>query len=126
MENKTQQELIITGLGLSSLALGILFNLFPGFMNDASGFNLEKGPRRNTVIRILGMRDIAFGLGILLRKNDRKEVKLWLNLLAFNAATDGAILTFSLPSSKNKFKTFFGVAFSCLVAFLCLKISLEN
>ncbi len=118
---KQTQQLVTTGLGSSTLGLGSMFALFPGFMNRSAGFNLQAGAESNLIIRILGMRDITFGIGLLLTRNDEKPSALWRKLLAFNAVTDLVLFGLLLPRSKNKLKTLGAMATSGIVTVFCLK-----
>ncbi|MEI6044513.1 MAG: hypothetical protein WCS37_09135 [Chloroflexota bacterium] len=120
MKNKAQHELVNTGLGLACTGLGGLFALFPGFMNRAGGFNVEKGPGGTALLRLLGMRDVAFGLGLLLNRTDRKKVSLWLNLLALIAGSDILVLGLALPRSKSKFSILLGIITSLTVVIFAL------
>src|SRR5689334_3098283 len=123
MESKEQQELITTGLGAACVGMGVMFTLFPGFMNKQAGFGVEKGPGRNALFRLAGMRDLAFGIGLLLNRNDPKEARIWLNLLVLIAGSDIVVLGLSFPRSKSKGKVLLGIGMSAIVTTLALRNS---
>jgi hypothetical protein len=120
MKRNEQQELVNTGLGLACAGLGAMFTLFPGFVNKAAGFNVEKGPGGIALLRLVGMRDVAFGLGLLLNRTDQKKAGIWLNLLALIAGSDILVLGLALPQSKSKFKILLGIGMSVTVVALTL------
>ena len=102
MDENQKQELITGGLGLYSLGIGVIFALLPEVGNKLAGFNLAKGPESKLVIRILGMRDISLGAGLLLNRADPKTAGTWRRFLAFNAGTDALLFALTIPRSKNK------------------------
>lgn len=121
MESKEQQELLTTGLGAACVGMGAMFTLFPGFMNKQGGFGVEKGPGRNALLRLAGMRDVAFGVGLLLNRTDQKAAKIWLQMLVLIAGSDIVVLGISLPRSKSKAKTLLGMFMSAAVTALALR-----
>jgi hypothetical protein len=120
-KDKEQQELVNTGLGLACVGLGLMFALFPGFMNNQAGFNVERGPGRNLLIRLVGMRDLAFGIGILSNRTKPKEVRLWLNLLALIGGSDVLTFGLTLPKARYKFKVLLAMLASAIVMVLALR-----
>jgi len=123
---KMRQATITGGLGLACLGLGTMFALFPGFMNRAAGFNLANGREGKAVIRLVGMRDVAFGLGLLLTRDKPQIARTWLQLLALIAGSDILALGLSLPGSKSKLKTLLGMSSSAAITAAALVNSRDS
>lgn len=90
MFDDKQTETIATGMGLVALGAGSGFALLPGF--SARGFGINKTASEEAgsqvVVRVLGFRDITFGVGLLLARNEPKQTRLWLRLLSLSFAGD--------------------------------------
>jgi hypothetical protein len=115
------EKFITTGLGVAALGLGCGFATLPGFINKLTGLNLPTEMEGRLVIRILGMRDITLGAGLLLQRDIQEQARFWRKAMAFNAATDVILFGFALPKSRNKLKTLMGVGTSAVVTYFCLK-----
>jgi hypothetical protein len=119
-KSKQQKELITTGLGGITVGLGIMFTLFPGFMSRRAGFDVPEGPGRNLLVRLLGMRDFALGIGLLLNRSDPKAARIWLNLFALVTGSDILVFGIALPRAKSKFKILFAMLVSAGATALAL------
>ncbi len=119
--SKQQEETVTVGLGAACLGLGLTFALFPGLMNKLAGLNAAKEPESRMLIRLVGMRDIALGLGLLTNSSNREVAQSWRNSLALVAGSDVAVFGLMLPKSKNKFMTLLAMATSGVITALALR-----
>ncbi|NWJ47432.1 MAG: hypothetical protein HXX08_16355 [Chloroflexi bacterium] len=115
------EEQITSGLGVAAVGLGGMFALLPGFMNKMAGLNLSENMESRLMIRLLGMRDISMGAGMLLNRTKPEASQQWRRILAFNAITDVALFGLALPRSKSKLKTLMAITTSGAVAFFSLR-----
>ncbi|HEX2914748.1 MAG TPA: hypothetical protein VH186_28410 [Chloroflexia bacterium] len=110
MANKEQQELIVTGLAAVALGAGSGFALLPKLMGRAFGMNKAGAEQAGSMVAVrgLGVRDFAFGLGLLLARKNSESRSLLLKLLAFCMAGDTFACFMAMRKPEAKFTTFLG------------------
>lgn len=122
---KEQQELLNAGLGLTTVGIGATFALFPGLTNKLGGFDIEPSAGRNALFRLVGMRDLALGLGLLLNRQEQEKSGIWLNLFALVTGSDILVLGLALLRSKRKLPLVLGMVVSASAMALALRNSRE-
>lgn len=100
MLDENQIELATTGLGIVTLGAGSVFALFPKLGGWGFGLKPETNAQGGTqaVLRALGFRDIALGLGLLANRQPSAATKLWLRLFAL--CMGGDVLACALALRK--------------------------
>jgi hypothetical protein len=90
MLDEKQTELATTGLGLVALGAGTTFTLFPKLAGWGFGLKPQVADLGGTqvVIRALGFRDIALGIGLLATRSKPEIARLWLRMLSLSLFGD--------------------------------------
>jgi hypothetical protein len=111
---------IPTILGSFFTGFGLIFAATPGLVNKIGGVFLLDGPEVRLLIRLVGMRDLSLGLGMLASRANPSNVQLCRRVMAFNTATDMVLLGFFLPRSTIKLKVLVALLASALVTLLAV------
>lgn len=90
------EELIAKGVAATGLGAGVAFTLTPDIITKISGLDLGSGAGRSLLWRVIGARDFAFGLAILLNDGQPKEAAKWLNAFGWCIVADGVASTLAL------------------------------
>lgn len=88
--SKQQKQDAATLLGGVSLGIGIGFLVAPGIGGRMLGTTKEAAGQagHRFAVRALGARDLAFGIGLLATREDRKAGALWRQMFAVCMAGD--------------------------------------
>ncbi len=97
--DKKRVETVTTSLGLVLLGAGSSFVLLPRLVGRGFGLTTEASQQggAHVVIRALGTRDIALGLGLLANRKSGGAGRLWLQLFSLCMAGDVAACVLALP-----------------------------
>src|SRR4051794_26990036 len=114
MLDEKQIEQVTTGLGIVSLGVGGLFTLFPKLGGWGFGLKPETNALGGTqaLIRALGFRDLAMGLGLLANRQPSATTKLSLRLFTLCMGGDVVACLLALRKPGVGIMTVFGVFFS--------------
>ncbi len=98
MLDQKQTELATTGLGLITVGAGGVFAVLPKLAAWAFGLKSEVAELSGTqvVVRALGFRDVALGLGLLATRTRPEASRLWLRLFALCMVGDVAACLLAL------------------------------
>lgn len=106
-------------LSAAFIGFGGVFALAPSLVNNLGGVFLPDSREVRLLIRLLGMRDISLGLGLLANRN--KEAALtWRRIMAFNTGTDVVLLSLFWPNTKIKTKVTLALIVSAITTVAAL------
>jgi hypothetical protein len=126
--NKKQKQDLAALLGGISLGVGSTFLVAPGLAGRMLGMKPGAAPQAGSrfAVRALGIRDVAFGIGLLATREDRQAGAIWRRLfgLCMTGDTGAALLALGKPGAN--FFTFAGGLSSALLAILAFSSAQED
>ena len=128
MLNKKQKQDAAALLGGVSLGVGLSFMAAPGLGGRMLGMKPGAAPQggSNFAVRALGIRDVAFGIGLLLTRKDRQAGKIWRRLFALCMAGDTGASVLALRKPGANFFTFAGGLLSAVLGVLAFISAQED
>jgi hypothetical protein len=126
--NKKQKQDIGALLGGVSLGVGLGFLAAPGLAGRMLGMKPEATPQEGSrfAVRALGIRDVAFGIGLLATREERKAGAIWRRLFGLCMAGDAGAALLALRKPGANFFTFAGGLSSALLAVLAFNSTQED
>lgn len=128
MLNKKQKQDAATLLGGTSLGVGLAFLVAPGLGGRILGMKPDAPPQAGSrlAVRALGIRDFAFGIGLLLTRQDRQAGAIWRRLFGLCMAGDAGAALLALRKPGANFFTFAGGLSSVVLAILAFISAQED
>jgi hypothetical protein len=92
------------------------------------GMKPEAAPQAGSrfAVRALGIRDVAFGIGLLATREERKAGAIWRRLFGLCMAGDAGAALLALRKPGANFFTFAGGLSSALLAVLAFNSTQED
>ena len=117
--NKKQQQDAAALIGGASLGVGLSFLAVPGLGGRMLGMKEDAASQGGSTfaVRALGIRDLAFGIGLLTTRKD-KAGNLWRRLFALCMAGDTGAAVLALRKPGANFFTVAGGFSSAALAVL--------
>lgn len=128
MFNKKQKQDLAAVLGGTSLGVGLAFLAAPGLAGRMMGMQHEAAPQAGSqlAVRALGIRDVAFGIGMLATRQEGKTGTLWRRLFGLCMAGDVWAALLALRKPGANFFTFAGALSSFGLAILAFSSTQED
>jgi hypothetical protein len=126
--NKKQKQDAATFIGGTTMGVGLAFLLVPGLGGRLLGMKQDATPQAGSrlAVRALGVRDLAFGIGLLTTRKDRPTGALWRRLFALCMAGDAWAAFLALRKPGANFFTFAGGLSSVALAILAFLSAQED
>jgi hypothetical protein len=126
--NKKQKQAVGTLLGGTALGVGSTFLVAPGLAGRMLGMKPEATPQAGSrfAVRALGIRDVAFGIGLLATRDDRQAGAIWRRLFGLCMAGDTGAALLALRKPGANFFTFAGGLSSAVLAVLAFNSNQED
>lgn len=110
MLSKKRKQDAATLLGGASLGVGLALLVAPGLGGRMLGMKPDATPQAGSrlAVRALGIRDVAFGIGLFLTRKDRQAGAIWRRLFGLCMGVDAGAALLALRKPGANFFTFAG------------------
>jgi hypothetical protein len=117
------KKAIASLLGLATLGVGITGIVSPKFLSKVMGVKAPEAS--HFLLRAIGVRDVAFGLGILAHRNKPREAAFWVYSIGAVVASDGVGRLPGVKSEGVRAEVYqaAGVATACFITGFLLSSS---